>query len=590
MSSAINTAYTSGSDQSVMGTVSPTLVDAETRFLEAKQRLLSLIRSSMDKVTNSTALAVESETTNNPLTDRLNVSASYTDGSQPTHRSPLGGSRDRHDPRAWSSASAVMGVDERELALALPLLQPVKPRSRGGPDAFHSGPGRRGRPSTGGVLRNLNKGAAAGKTSADADKPNPLAGPVGPGRSRPAAVAKRKEVAQAPRDFDLRFGPAFSADLEKMRKIEAEKLRKARFEAQSSLQLLAHIKQKSSHRGVTASTTADGVQKPFTASQFGRGYPVPPSTSPSRPQASPSGLNGSLWLPPQPLLTSGSTFEEIWQVQQTPGTAPADARWAAPSAVPAHVMPLATVSGSGPALRAGPSGPVPRGGRSVSGFQSYSQRPLTSVPAAASSELPKASILPPLAHSSSALQPSSLSNSTVSLSAAASPASPPRNRSVSAAHSRPAASHLSPSSASQQRSPLKSPPVTSATQAAASHAPLSPAPAPASAPELPPAPPSLPEPVEDLAPTHSFPVAEPLPPMIEPQETSVPEEVLQTAPAELPAEEVPSVQPAPAPETAAAAESTATEASSDAEVGSGPVVSPAQEPDTLQTDIQTPSE
>lgn len=360
------------------------LLDAETRFLEAKQRLLSLIRSSMDKVSTATTHALEADqgaTAAAPLLQHPDGDFNYGNARS----TAMYGADRAHRPSNAHGTAGAADVDERELALALPLLQPVKPRHRSASDSHHGASAGKGRPRTGGVTRVLSKVPYDGGVPHDEEKPNPLAGPVAPGR-KPARAGGSAAAHKQPRDFDLRFGPAFSADLEKIRENEAEKQRRARYEAQHRLQQLAHLKHAKppSMRGLS-----EGLHRSATASRSAGSHSH--GGSPSRNVDGHGGNSGNLWLPPH--------LADVLHQQQPhyPGSA-ADAYW---NELPTSIsLPSQRPASSGSPGSRGMASADARQSRSATSYQTYTQVASTQRPAKPPTPQ-QISMLPPIAHSGS---------------------------------------------------------------------------------------------------------------------------------------------------------------------------------------------
>lgn len=108
-----------------------TLTEAEHRFQAAKNRLLSLIRTSMDTVNEATTNSGDApSSTNEGDQPAAHDNADHTS----THESKDGTEGD--DTRARAAAGGRV-VDVTKFALSLPLLQPVKPQRR--PQPHRSG-------------------------------------------------------------------------------------------------------------------------------------------------------------------------------------------------------------------------------------------------------------------------------------------------------------------------------------------------------------------------------------------------------------------------------------------------------------------
>jgi hypothetical protein len=199
-----------------------TLADAEARFQAAKSRLLSLIRSSVDQ-----GAAADAGSPAPPP-----QSASPRRG--PSSGSPMhGGAYDPDVPvvsmrAGWSNPKAASLLDTRELMDALPLLQPVAPRSRRG----RSRGGQRPSGGEGGLLS--------------------------PGRN-PFAFSPTKAAAPQ-KDFDLRLGPAFGREMQALRKKQMAEESTRRDDAVSKLNRLARLQASASlgHAQESGRASAEG--------------------------------------------------------------------------------------------------------------------------------------------------------------------------------------------------------------------------------------------------------------------------------------------------------------------------------------------
>ena len=248
------------------------LSDAEARFTAAKERLLSLIKSSVDRTEGGSSLDSYNTAASVDPSSSINNGGSLQGTSEEGLSSLQQLAQDFHSASGRDEKSrtltnrrsgvgvgvgggeAIPASEMRQLAAALPLLQPVNPHHH----HHHSHHSSRvsTAPHTGGSLhqdRSTNDGNGAGSSDSESGGGGGStlrrnnSGPMPSGNSKKKGKGKGSSTYSAmsgtakpaPKDFDLRLGPAYQADIDKMREKSEHEWEKRRQEAHSRMQMLS---------------------------------------------------------------------------------------------------------------------------------------------------------------------------------------------------------------------------------------------------------------------------------------------------------------------------------------------------------------
>jgi hypothetical protein len=313
--------------------MSSSLSDAEARFSAAKERLLSLIKSSVDRTEGGPSLDLSSTSVVNPTLERSLSETVHTIPSmgvsslqqfaQDFHATAGG----RDDKSRISSGRRMGGeishsipaAELRQIAASLPLLQPVNPNHH-----THNRVGLTTAPHGGSIQRDRSTSDGSGGGNSDIESASTHKGVQSGNKKKGKSTSKSSlatstTIKSVPKDFDLRLGPAYQADIDKMREKSEVEWEKRRQEAHARMQMLSlsrdgksfhiHLPNQSNNSLASYNSTHSGSARTKSRGNYSKGEESTTYASYSARNGSGSGIgvSASIHYPSTPMSTSSTS-------------------------------------------------------------------------------------------------------------------------------------------------------------------------------------------------------------------------------------------------------------------------------------------